>query len=287
MAGDNYKKIRNILILVLVSNWLIAFLKIIFGFWIKSSSMTSDGYHSISDGASNIIGLAAIAIAKKPQDKSHPYGHKKYETFLSILIAVILFIISFHIMHDNIGGLRNPIRPQVNIYSFIVMIFTMIINTLVMSYEYRWGRTLKSDILISDSYHTLSDVLVSFSVIAALIGAKMGYPVIDPVCSLFISLFIAYSGFRILFSTSKVLCDTAVVDTKKIEKIAKGIEGVVECHNIRTRGREDDIHIDLHILVRPNMHINQADKLSDRIEEAIKSRVKGVSDVVVHMEPKE
>lgn len=287
MTGDNYKKIRNILILVLVFNWLIAFLKIIFGFWIKSSSMTSDGYHSISDGASNIIGLVAIAIANKPQDKNHPYGHKKYETFLSLLIALMLFIISFHIMHDNITGLANPVMPQVNGYSFIVMIFTMIVNAVVMFYEYRCGRTLKSDILISDSYHTLSDILVSFSVIVALTGAKLGYPVVDPICSLIISLFIAYSGFRILFSTSKVLCDTAVVDTKKIEKIAKGIEGVVECHNIRTRGREDDIHIDLHILVRPNMHINQADKLSDRIEEAIKSRVKGVSDVIVHMEPEE
>lgn len=287
MDNNNYAKIRNILILILALNWLIAFLKIIFGFWIKSSSMTADGYHSISDGASNIIGLAAIAIAKKPQDKNHPYGHKKYETFLSLWIALILFIISFHIMHDNIGWLRNPLIPQVNIYSFIVMFFTMIVNTAVMSYEYRCGKALESDILVSDSYHTLSDVLVSFSVIIALIGAKMGYPIIDPICSLIIGLFIAYSGFRILFSTSRVLCDTAMVDTKRIEKIVKGIEGVVECHNIRTRGREDDIHIDLHILVRPNMHINQADKLSDKIEETIKAGIKGVSDVVVHMEPKE
>lgn len=283
---DNSKNIRRILILVLALNWLVALLKIIFGYFINSSSMAADGYHSFSDGASNIIGLVGISIASRPVDENHPYGHKKYETFTAIIIAIMLFIISFNIAHDNIGRLSNPIVPRVSVYGFAVMIITIIINIFVMTYEYNVGKRLKSDILVSDSMHTRSDVLTSLSVIIALIGSKIGFPILDPVFSLLISGFIAYAGFSILLSSSRVLCDTAMIDTKRVEEITKNIEGVMECHNIRTRGRQDDIHIDLHVLVRPDMHIFQADKLCDKIEEVIKNSISGVTDVVVHMEPK-
>lgn len=283
---DNYSKIKKVLIIVLAFNWTVAVLKIFFGYWIKSASMIADGYHSFSDGASNIIGLIGIGIASHPVDADHPYGHKKYETFTAIIIAIMLFIISFHIIHDNVARLRSPVYPNIDIYSFGVMLVTIIINIAVMLYEKRAGRRLNSDILVSDSLHTRSDVLTSFSVIAAFLGVKMGLPILDPVCSLIISLFIGYAGLKILFSSSKVLCDTALIDIKKIEEIVNSIDGVIECHNIRARGRQDDIYIDLHVLVKKDMRIDKADSLSDKIERTIKDNIGGVSDVIVHMEPK-
>jgi cation diffusion facilitator family transporter len=106
--------------------------------------------------------------------------------------------------------------------------------------------------------------------------------------TLFISLFIAHSAFDILKNSSKVLCDTAVImDDKKIGDIVLSVKGVKNCHKIRTRGREDDIHIDLHVQVNPHMHIDEAHKISDAIEEALKKGIQGVTDVVVHMEPRE
>jgi cation diffusion facilitator family transporter len=154
-----------------------------------------------------------------------------------------------------------------------------------MNYEFRRGKKINSDILVSDSMHTRADILTSLSVIFALIAARLGYPIIDTLTSVIISLFIAYAAFGILRDASRILCDSAAIDNRNIESVVKSVEGVIECHKIRTRGRVDDIHIDLHVLVKPDMHIDKAHDLSYKIEDTIKKEFIGVTDIVVHLEP--
>jgi len=281
---EREKKIKRVLILVLFLNWLVAGAKLIFGFFIKSISMVADGFHSFSDGASNIIGLIGISMASKPADKEHLYGHKKYETFASLMIAGILFLVVFNLMREAIRRFLNPLKPLVNLYAILVMLTTLVTNIFVFNYEYKKGKQLNSDILISDSFHSLSDILVSLSVIVALVASKMGFPIVDIFSSLFIVLFIAYAGFKILKESSMVLCDTAVIETAKIEEVVKSVAEVIECHKIRTRGRKDDIHMDLHVVVRPDMHMDKAHRISYEIEEKIKKAFPYVTDIVVHME---
>ena len=147
---------------------------------------------------------------------------------------------------------------------------------------------MKSDILTSDSMHTKADIFTSISVIIGLVVIKLGYPILDPIVTLLITLFIAHAGFEIVKQSSAVLCDTAAIsDIKKIQDIVLRIKGVKNCHKIRTRGRPDDIHVDLHVQVNPDMHVNNAHKISYAIEEAIKKGIPEVTDVVVHIEPKE
>lgn len=279
------RHIRNILLIVLVLNWLVAVLKLVFGHLIKSQSMIADGFHSFADGSSNVIGLFGIWIAVQPKDKEHPYGHNKYETFTAIVISVLLFLVCFNILHDSVDRFRNPLSVKVELSSFLVMIFTMLVNTWVMSYEYRAGKRLNSDILVSDSLHTRSDILTSFAVIVALVATKLGFPMLDPIAAIVIAFFIAYAGIDIMRHCSRVLCDTAVISEKRIEDICLKVPEVIKCHKIRTRGRADDIYVDLHVLVRNDMHIDKAHELSYQIEDAIKREISGVTDVVVHMEP--
>jgi len=284
----HYKHIAHILIGVLILNWLVALVKILYGFFSHCASITADGFHSLSDGASNIIGLVGINLASLPKDKDHPYGHKKYETLFTLGIAVLLFIISFNLFKEGIRRLYQPVTPAVNLQSFLVMIVTLLINLGVMHYENKKGRLLQSDILISDSLHTKADILTSLSVIIALIVIKLGYPIIDPIATLVIASLIAYSAYCIVKQGSSILCDTiAPIEVKKIVDIVLSIEGVKACHKIRTRGRPDDVHLDLHVQVSPKMHMERAHKISYTIEEAIKKNIPQVTDVVVHMEPKE
>jgi cation diffusion facilitator family transporter len=279
--------IKQTLMLVLVLNWAVAGAKILYGLVTNFESMTADGFHSLADGASNIIGLIGITMASQPADKDHPYGHKKYETLFSLIIAGLLFFVSFNLITEGMKRFTRHTLPQVDLASFLVMVITMVVNFLVMKYEFRAGKRLNSDILISDSMHTVSDMFTSFSVIAAIIAVKLGYPILDSVITMLIAVFIAYAGFFIIKQSSKVLCDTvAVFDDKKIEELVLSIPGVENCHKIRTRGREDDIYVDLHAQVRPDMPIKDAHDISFKIEEAIRKHIAGVVDVVVHMEPK-
>ena len=283
----HYKKIRRILIVILVLNWAVALAKLIYGLFSRCASMTADGFHSLSDGASNIIGIVGIHFACQPKDQDHPYGHRKYETLSSLVIAAILFVVAFNLAKEGISRLYNPTVPRIDAISFIVMVSTMAVNFWVMHYERKKGEALRSDILISDSMHTRADIFTSASVIIALIVVKLGYPLLDPLAATLISLFIAHAGYDIVKQSSAVLCDSAaILDYKKIENIVLGIKGVRACHKIRSRGRPDDIYIDLHVQVSSNTHIDDAHKISYAIEEAIKNSIPEVTDVVVHMEPK-
>lgn len=285
---EHYQRIRRILILVLVLNWTVALAKILYGLISRCTSMTADGFHSLSDGTSNIIGLIGIHFACQPKDLDHPYGHKKYETLFSLAIAALLFVVSFNLAKEGIKRLYHPVIPQIDVVSFIIMICTLGTNLWVMNYEYKEGKRLQSDILVSDSMHTKADIFTSLSVIIALVLIKLGYPIFDPIVTFLIVLFIAYTASGIVKESSAVLCDTAVIlDSKKIVDIVLGIKGVKTCHKIRTRGRPDDIQVDLHVQVSADMHIDNAHKISCAIEEAIKKSIPEVSDVVVHMEPKE
>ena len=284
---EHYNRIRHILIWVLILNWSVAAAKILYGLFTRCASMTADGFHSLSDGASNIIGLIGISLASQPEDKDHPYGHKKYETFFSLGIAGLLFIVCLNLFKEGVKRLYTPVIPQIDMGSFVVMILTMGTNLMVMRYEYKRGKLLQSDILVSDSMHTKADLFTSLSVIIAIILVKLGYPILDPIVTIIISLFIAHTGYKIVKQSSSVLCDTApILDVKKIADIVLGIKGVKTCHKIRSRGRPDDIYVDLHVQVNADMHIDNAHKISFAIEEAIKKGIPEVTDVVIHMEPK-
>ncbi len=282
---ENFKKIKRILVAVLALNWLVAAAKILLGMTTKSASIMADGLHSFSDGSSNIIGLVGITIASRPRDKDHPYGHSKMENFTSIGIAMMLVVLCVELFQNAMNRFRSPVSPDINMMSFIVMAAATCVNCFVNVYEYKKGKELKSDILVADSYHTKSDIYVSLVVMGGMLGTVMGIRLIDPVLSLIIMALIGRMAFDILRSASKVLCDSAIIPPEKIRKVAMGISGVRGCHEIRTRGREDEILVDLHINVDKSMHVDSAHDLSGRIENVIKGTFPGVREVIIHIEP--
>ena len=282
---ERYIQIRNVLLGILFLNWGVALAKIIYGRSIGSASMVADGFHSLSDGASNIIGLVGISISVRPADGDHPYGHKKYESFTAIAIALLLFIMGTEILRGAFSRLSNPIVPEVSLSSFGVMVITIIVNLLVVKFESKTGRRLESDILTSDALHTRSDIFVSLSVIITLVAVKLGVVWLDMVAAIVIAGLILRAGIQVLLRSSEVLCDRIIVDPSTITKIVVSIPGIQGCHKIRTRGRKDDIYIDLHMLVADKMPVEKAHELASQVETTLKKEIHGVSDIVVHIEP--
>ena len=282
----HYREIQKVLWLVLVLNWAVAAAKIIYGYMTDSTSMTADGFHSLADGTSNVIGLIGIHFCSQPTDEDHPYGHKKYETLFALGIAAMLLIVAFNLGKAGMERIINPVIPQVDFLSFVVMIITVTVNITVMIYEYRRGKQMQSDILIVDSMHTRADIFTSLSVIVALVCVKLGFEIVDPLITLLISGFIAYSAFIIIRQESGILCDAAAItDTKKIEVVVLRIKGVKSCHKIRTRGRPDDVYLDLHIQIDMDMKIGDSHQLTHIIQKEIMNAFPQIVDVLVHLEP--
>lgn len=282
----NYKKVKQVLWVILIANFGVALLKIVVGRAIKSASMTADGFHSISDGTSNIVGLIGISIASKPIDKEHPYGHNKFEVISGLFIGAMLLFLGGKIVIDAIYTFKNPVVPDITTESLIALIVTLIINIFISNYEYRVGKKLNSYILVSDSLHTKSDIFVTIGVLVTLIGVKLGLPaIIDPIASLIVACFIFNASYEIFKSTIDVLVDKAVVDEEEIKEILKEFEDIKSYHDIRSRGSESNIHIDMHVMVEPAITVEYSHRLSHNIENRIRKKINESAEVIVHIEP--
>lgn len=283
---DKFKEVKRVLIVILFLNLGVAIAKILMGMMIKSASMFADGIHSITDGSSNIIGIIGISLASAPKDKEHPYGHRKIETMTSLFIVVMLAFLGFKIIIDAIPRFVDPVLPEINIASFVVMVTTFAVNVYVTKYEHKKGRELKSTILISDAMHTKSDLYVTMGVVITLIALKLGAPaIIDPIASIIVAGFILKAAFDIFKGASGVLIDSSAVDSAKIKEIVIKLPEVKDVHNIRSRGTEDDMHIDMHVLADPKLPLLGAHELAHTIEKAIRFELKCQADVIVHVEP--
>src|SRR5690554_170264 len=279
-------EVKRILWLILLANVLVASVKIVLGQVIKSSSMTADGFHSLTDGSANLVGLIAVFIAAKPVDENHPYGHKKFETLAGLLISVFLFFLGGNILFHAVRGFNNPVVPEITGASLLILLITLGINTIISVYELKAGERLGSNILIADSYHTRSDIYISLGVLITLAGIKLGLPaVIDSVVSLVVVVFIFHAAGEILLPTCGVLADQAVFDRSVIAKMVSEFAEVKDVHEIRSRGREDDRYIDLHIELDPAMSVEESHYLIHKIEYEIRTQIGVAVQVLIHVEP--
>ncbi|MDF2592972.1 MAG: putative Co/Zn/Cd cation transporter [Clostridia bacterium] len=286
MNNINFNKIKKILWIILFANLFVAVLKIILGYLIKSSSLTADGFHSLTDGSSNIVGLVGIQFASKPVDAEHPYGHSKFETLAGLFIAVMLFVLGLKIISSAFANLMHPMTPTVSFASISALLITLAINIFVSTYEYRQGKKLNSILLVSDSLHTKSDIFISLGVLVTLICIKLGFPpIIDPLASLVVSIFVIHGAYEIFTETSGVLVDQAVVSTEEVQSIIMSFPQVKNVHKIRSRGCNHSVYIDLHLLVEPLMSIESSHILMHEIEEKLCLGLERSVQAYIHLEP--
>ncbi len=286
MSYNNLERVKKVLIVILFANIFVAILKIFVGSMIKSTSLSADGFHSLSDGSSNIVGLIGIWYAAKPIDEDHPYGHRKFETLASLFIGGMLTFVGISVLISAVQRFFIPRTPDITLESILALILTLAVNVFVSVFEYREGKKLNSSILICDSLHTRSDIYVSIGVLITLLSIRLGLPaVIDPIASIIIAIFIFHAAYEIFKENSAVLVDRAVVDSEIIKKVVLKFPQVRDVHRIRSRGRNDEIFIDLHIKVDSNDTVEQSHNLIHNIENEMKKEVCENTQVIVHLEP--
>jgi cation diffusion facilitator family transporter len=278
--------VKKVLWLILAANFLVALTKVVIGNSIQSASMTADGYHSLTDGISNVVGLIGIAFAAKPVDSDHPYGHKKFEFLTGLFIGGMLLVITVNIILEAIARILEPVTPLFGSSTIAALVATLAINIIVSVYEYKQGQRLNSYILIADSLHTRSDIYVTLGVLLTLLGIKLGAPpLIDPLASIIVAGFIAHAALEIIKSTSDILVDRAAVDLVLIENITLTFPQVKNVHGIRSRGCENALFVDMHIEINPQMSIEEAHELVHQIEAKLKAEINPTIQALIHTEP--
>ena len=285
-AARRRSAIQRVLWVVLGLNLVVALAKWWYGTRTGSMSMRADGIASLFDTASNLVGIAGMAIASRPADDNHPYGHAKFETYASAAIGIMLLVAAGNVARDAWSALRGEVAaPVVDAGSYVVMLGTLLVNVGVSHYERTRGRELRSEVLVADALHTMSDALVSVSVVVALVLVQLGMPAADPLCSAVVAVAILHSAWEVFRQANRTLSDEARIAPEQIEEVVMGVPGVRGCHRVRTRGTEGEVYLDLHVLVDPRMPILEAHAVGERVERELGERFGQVVEVMVHLEP--
>jgi cation diffusion facilitator family transporter len=282
---ERNRKVRTVLALILVANWAVALAMLVLGLMNDSAAVTADGTHSFIDGGSNVLGLVAMSVASRPADEDHPYGHGKFEALASLGIGAMIGIAMLELGRMALDSLLHDRHPEVTPLMAGVMVTTLLINLAVARLERQQGEKLKSPLLLADARHTLSDVGVTLAVMASLGLVWLGYPKADGFITLIVMGVVARVAWGIVKQAVGILSDTARLDPLKVEQLTRQVPGVLSCRDVRSRGMEGTVYVDLKIEVEPQLTTARAHELADAVEARLQAEFPEVVDVVVHVEP--
>nr|WP_199301314.1 cation diffusion facilitator family transporter [Trichocoleus sp. FACHB-90] len=286
VVTDNRSAVRKVLIITLLLNLFVMGLKAVVGTWTGSLSLLADALHSVTDSANNVLGLVASQFSSPQPDRDHPYGHQKFEAVGALGIAAFLGIACFEILRGAIeriikgGGDPVKISPS----ELWLLLIVLGVNIFVTFYECHVGQRVGSPILIADAQHTMSDVWVTITVMAGLIGVWQGIQWLDIVLAFPVALLVFWSGWNVLKDNLPWLVDEMAIAPEAIHGIVMQVPGVINCHEIASRGIVGrQAFIEMHLIVDA-IDVETAHRITEEVEKRLQERFNPVR-ILIHVEP--
>jgi len=274
----------------IIGNVLLSALKLFAGIFAHSTAMLSDAIHTLSDVLSTIIVMIGIKLANQKSDKEHPYGHERMECVAAIILAVILFATGVgigytgvrKIIAGNYGELAVP-----GVLALVAAGVSIAIKEAMYWYTRAAANKVNSGALMADAWHHRSDALSSIGSFIGIFGARLGFPVLDPVASVVICFFIVKAAISIFMDSIGKMTDKACDDTVIGEMCTTILaqKDVMKIDQIKTRLFGDKIYVDLEISIDGEAKLYEAHDIAQQVHDAIEKRFSNVKHCMVHMNP--
>jgi len=290
---NNFKKnflkdeANRVVIITILMNIILVFIKIIGGHISNSRALLADGLHSASDIATSVGVIIGITLAKKPRDDQHQYGHEKVETMITFFLAMALLYTGGKIGIDTIFTIlrgEKSIPGKIAPYIALVSVF---IKEWQYQMAYRVGKKVNSNALIADAWHHRSDALSSIAAFIGIVGARLGFYILDPLAGLIVAILVIKVGFDIFRECFHQLIDVSI-QLEELDELKDAIlkQGKVQhIGDIRTRKHGSKIFVDIRICVDASMDIQEGHIVAEDVESIIRNQLKNVKDVIVHLDP--
>lgn len=274
-----------------VVNVVLALLKLLAGLFAKSSAMVSDAVHSASDVFSTFVVMIGVSISAKQSDEDHPYGHERLECVASIVLAVLLCVTGLGI---GVSGVKKIVAGNYDelavpgILALVAAVASIVIKEAMYWYTRSAALKINSGALMADAWHHRSDSLSSIGAFIGILGARMGFPVLDPVASLVICLFIAKAAFDIFKDATDKMVDKSC-SVEMVEAMTKTIlscDKVLAVDDLKTRLFGSKIYAEVEIAVDGNMKLVDAHDIAEDVHDTIEKEFPAVKHCMVHVNPK-
>jgi len=292
---EREKQIYRVTLVGSAGNALLVLFKFVAGVLGHSAAMIADAFHSLSDFITDIIVLVFVGVSAKPQDRSHDYGHGKFETLASLFISLALFGAAVAIIVAGaqklaawLGGAELASPGSLALWAAIISI---LLKEWMFRYTARKGRELESSALKANAWHHRSDALSSVGAAIGIGGAVLlggRWTVLDPIASIAVGALLVKAAWDIMRPSLGELTDESLPEKveNEILEVLQSFPEISEPHNLRTRSIGNRIAIEAHIRMDGSMTLHQAHDLSSAIEKALKDRFGAQTIVTLHMEPR-
>lgn len=287
-------KITFVTLVGSVVNALLTAFKIVAGIIGHSAAMVADGVHSLSDLLSDVVVLVFVRISGKGRDKNHDYGHGKFETFATLIISLMLLVVGANLMSSGIASIKKILGGESVEAPGMIALWAALLSIVSKEILYRYtavqGRKLDSPMMVANAWHHRSDALSSVGSLLGIGGAILlgdKFVILDPLAGCVISIFIIVMAVRMSIPAIKELLDVSLPDEMEdeIERTAKGVHGVVDLHELKTRREGPGIVLEGHLVLHSDISLEQAHGISKQVERALRDRFGDSTQISLHLEP--
>lgn len=292
--SDRVQKIYRVTLVGFAVNLLLSLAKLAAGIFGRSAAMIADAVHSISDFATDCVVLVFVRLSAKPKDESHDYGHGKYETIASIIIALALGVVGVGICVGAAQEIAAVVRgeevAQPKLIALVAAVVSIIVKELLYRYTIKVGKETDSPAVVANAWHHRSDALSS---IGALLGIACAYTlggkwvIADPITAIVVAAMILKVAIDLLRKGFDELVDGSLPSDVEEEIILIVTEdaAISHPHNLRTRRIGSNIAIEVHIRVDGDMSVRESHRLTENIERRLRERFGEGTMVAIHVEP--
>lgn len=274
----------------IIGNTVLSLLKMLAGILAHSGAMISDAVHSASDVFSSVIVIIGVKISAKDSDKEHPYGHERFECVAAILLAGILLVTALFIGHtalEHITGGSSKSLAIPGLSALLAAILSIVVKEAMYWYTRFYAKWLDSGALMADAWHHRSDALSSVGALIGIAGARMGYPVLDPIASLVICAFILKAACDVFRDAIRKMVDHAC--DEKMERAllccAAAQSGVMGVDEIHTRIFGNKIYADIEIQADSQITLAESHAIARQVHNAIEAQFPKVKHILVSVNP--
>ena len=287
--------IYKVTIIGSIVNFLLLVFKFVAGFMGHSAAMLADAVHSLSDFVTDLVVIVFVRISNKPQDKTHDYGHGKYETLATAIIGLLLLVVGFGILWNGASSIYAFIKGQQleepGIVALIAALVSIVAKEILYQYTVIEGKKLDSQAVIANAWHHRSDALSSIGTAIGIGGAILlgeNWRVLDPIAAVIVSFFIIKVAIQLLIPCVDELLEKSLPDEveKEIEQALLSFPGVSEPHHLRTRRIGSYYAIEVHVRMDGNITLEQAHATATAIEHKLKDIFGEGTLINIHVEPK-
>lgn len=279
--------VRRVLWITLALNILVCVIKAGVGFATGSLAVLADSLHSFTDGANNVLGLVVTRWSAPPPDREHPYGHQKFEAMGALIIAGMLFIACFEVLRNAGGRLFSSTSNHVamDLPSLAMLVVVLGVNLFVTLYERKAGRRLNSTLLLADAQHTLGDIWITLGVLVGAIGLWLfNWQWIDLALAAPVAAAVLWSGWAVLRGNLPWLVDASAIAPETVQALAMTVPGVVDCHEVRSRGLIGrQVFVEMHLVTKAR-DVETSHRITEEIERKLVEKF-GPVQATIHVEP--